>query len=1016
MSKSPLIGALICFLLISTTCRAELTPKVGKELQDTYQAMEKKRKGPFSINYCTCENGKLAPVADANMRVRPDPCRELENSKQLFCSAYRNDLAKKLGEHGLYVANIFSNEVFLWDTHTDHHRLAKGFIFEKFYLDTHPEAKLNTSRAYGGISGAEFEARYGPRFFQKYYSLPDWNDFQHYLVQYELQRRYFLRGHLSLINDIRNLTIAIYTSYRPFKPVKDLVHNRLCAAMIPLIEDFQRRHPQDEPNRENYQRLIGLIKQLTGVDASDLEEYPPRISQTRIKEQIRTVLALGEEQSLPFVAELSRLMVMARRVVAARDIPAAEAMELTNINCSANLILHVTLSRLMQQERTWTVKELLTLQRDLIGAAYGAGLLSSRELEAARQMIEELLSRDTSTAGEALQLLNRTARVAEWAQNTVRTAFQDVWGPWLVLFPDISGITDDIIRSSPLLSYGALVKAVRGLVLHKLELEHHVLGKSVTEGIRALNPGVAAGQLRFFSDSENYSRDDIMALESTSADLEPVAGIITRDEGNIVSHVQLLARALGIPNAIFLESLYADLWSAKGTSLYYAITPMGRVILKETGNIGATEKRILAEYQRRRGRDGEVRSGRQKLAIDLARLDLKQTAVLPLTRVRRRDSGVICGPKAAFLGELLHFSPDNVSRGLVIPFGIFQEHFKSAAVAVPDELKAISGLADAAMPLPVFVRRTYDVFFQELLTDPAVSTAELQAWIKPRLEIIRHSIRNIVLNPTLEEKLRVQLAALGLFSDEKQEKLTGLFIRSDTNVEDLPNFSGAGLNLTLFNVRTLADLLQGIKAVWASPFTYRAFSWRQTALDDPHLVFPSILLLESVPSEKSGVLITADVDTGDQTKMTVATAEGVGGTVDGSAAETLIWNGKRSILLAQFKAPQRRILVADDTGGSRMAPSTGAEYVLTEEELQQLVAAAEKIRKNFVPAISEEGETLAWDIEYGFKDGHLFLFQVRPFIGDSELRHLPALTALDKTVLKKVKVHFLLTDTVIWRQ
>ena len=89
---------------------------------------------------------------------------------------------------------------------------------------------------------------------------------------------------------------------------------------------------------------------------------------------------------------------------------------------------------------------------------------------------------------------------------------------------------------------------------------------------------------------------------------------------------------------------------------------------------------------------------------------------------------------------------------------------------------------------------------------------------------------------------------------------------------------------------TFNDVLEGVKEVWASPFTYRSFSWRQTVISDPNLVFPSIVVLESVPSEKSGVLITADVDTGDTTKMTIATAEGVGGTVDGSPAETLLYS------------------------------------------------------------------------------------------------------------------------------
>ena len=62
--------------------------------------------------------------------------------------------------------------------------------------------------------------------------------------------------------------------------------------------------------------------------------------------------------------------------------------------------------------------------------------------------------------------------------------------------------------------------------------------------------------MRFFADGQEYTRDNILALETTNAELEPVAGIITKDEGNVVSHVQLLARALGVPNAVFLDKHY----------------------------------------------------------------------------------------------------------------------------------------------------------------------------------------------------------------------------------------------------------------------------------------------------------------------------------------------------------------------------------------------------------------------------------------------------------------------------
>jgi len=47
----------------------------------------------------------------------------------------------------------------------------------------------------------------------------------------------------------------------------------------------------------------------------------------------------------------------------------------------------------------------------------------------------------------------------------------------------------------------------------------------------------------------------------------------------------------------------------------------------------------------------------------------------------------------------------------------------------------------------------------------------------------------------------------------------GVFVRSDTNVEDLPGFTGAGLNLTVPNVVGFENVLQSIRRVWASPFT-----------------------------------------------------------------------------------------------------------------------------------------------------------------------------------------------------
>lgn len=1016
MQKRIVAIAVVCFLVgLASFSGAELTPREKQDLRETYRIILAKEKGPFTINYCTCVNGKLAPVADKNMRVRPNPCLELEGVKQLFCSAYRNDLANNLAKYGLYVANIFSNEVYLWDRTDDHHRIAKGFILEKHYIENNPQAKITTSRAYGGISGAEFEVKYAPIYFAKYYALPDWTDFQHYLLQYELQRRYFLRNDLGSITDVRNLSSSIYRDNPDFKPLRDLIHNQMSPGLIPMVEDYLRENPHADKNDKRYAQLVSSLRKLTVLDKAGLRDYNSKITDPSVRRRLNSVLRTGSKSPLALLRNLSDLLIASRQTVAKKSVSPEQAVEIVNLNVSANLLLHVTAADLISQNKPWAAEDLLQIARDLVGGVYGAGLISNRELETASATIDELLADKRLTVGDVYAGLKRLSRVAEWAQATIRAAFYDVWEPWVFLFPEVKSIADDIIRSSPLLDYAILIKSMQDHVLSKLELEHEVLGKTFSTGLRALNPGLSLGPLVFLSDGNNYTRDSILALESTNAELEPVGGIITKDEGNAVSHIQLLARALGVPNAVFLENLYKNLNAVRGKELFYVITPKGRIILKEADKMDERDRLILNEYQanRKRTADGDARAHEAKLKINAERLDLDNSSVIPLTEVRRKDSGVFCGPKAAFLGELKRFFPNNVAPGVVIPFGVYYQHFKHARVALPDELK-FGGITRDGVSLPEFTAETYDVFFNRLLKDPKISSKSLAEWIKPRLEIIQHSIINMSLNPRFVNSLRDEMSSQGLFVDSGKEALRGVFVRSDTNVEDLPNFNGAGLNLTLFNLMTFSDVLEGIKKVWASPFSYRSFSWRQAVINDPNLVFPSIVVMEAVPSEKSGVLITADVESADPGFMTIATAEGVGGTVDGSPAETILYSPAKSTLLAQYKSPTRRILIGGGRGGVRLVASSGSESVLSQRELRKLVFAANKIKAVFAPEKGADGRPLPWDIEFGFVHDRLYLFQTRPFAGNSDLGNLPALAALDEDLTKKERKPFSLQERVVW--
>jgi hypothetical protein len=224
----------------------------------------------------------------------------------------------------------------------------------------------------------------------------------------------------------------------------------------------------------------------------------------------------------------------------------------------------------------------------------------------------------------------------------------------------------------------------------------------------------------------------------------------------------------------------------------------------------------------------------------------------------------------------------------------------------------------------------------------------------------------------------------------------GVFVRSDTNVEDLPGFTGAGLNLTLPNVVGEQAIVAAIAKVWASPFTARSFAWRQSLMTTPEHVYPAILLLKSVDNDKSGVLVTRDIESGSEAWLSVALNEGVGGAVDGQSAESLRIRGADGHLrlLAQATAPRRRQLAP--AGGVALLAASGADAVLQPKEAAQLITLARELPARFPPIVDADGRAAPADIEFGFQRGELRLFQIRPFLDNAGTRATRLLQEMDR--------------------
>jgi len=585
-------------------------------------------------------------------------------------------------------------------------------------------------------------------------------------------------------------------------------------------------------------------------------------------------------------------------------------------------------------------------------AAFGTGVINARLLAELKKTLS------TMTVSEVgletyLRDLAYLGRVPGWGTQALRMFFYQGMEKLTQIEPMAMLFIQDQLRGSPLLFYSRVLNGLSRDANQIAGVKHRLFEEDIGVGFIALNPGLARGTLHVkpdLSELEDFQADGIYLLPETVSDLPPVAGILTAGEGNPLSHVQLLARNLGIPNVTISNSVIAELSKHDGEQVVMAVSKSGLVEISPWSDKWK-DIFLIAEAA-----SGVV------IVPDLDKLDLTVRDVVQLDDLRASDSGRIVGPKAAKLGELRAHYPGHVSRGLAIPFGVFREEAFEQPYPGGDGTVfewMVENYADLAL-IPT--------------DDPEHAR---------KTELFRAELYDIVINTKLSAGFKDNLRA-AMRETFGSDNPPGVFVRSDTNVEDLAGFTGAGLNLTLPNVVGYDNLLSGIADVWASPFTARAFAWRQSHMTQPEHVYTSILLLESVASDKSGVLVTQDIDTGDRGVVSVAVNEGLGGAVDGQAAESLriALDGSYVQVLATATAPWRR--VPNPKGGLTLLPSSGNDTVLQPLEIDQVIDFAQHLPDKFPAITDDEGNSAPADVEFGFLNGDLRLFQLRPFL-DSKM-------------------------------
>ena len=781
------------------------------------------------------------------------------------------------------------------------------------------------------------------------------------------------------VQEVRHLSASLSDRDPGFKPVRNKIHGRPELTDADTVRSYQQANNVGELATD-FTRLAELIER---VYTADVGENLRTLNQSagsagNLKALVERALSeLSRKPSTRIkINILAQLLVDLRDQLSAVSQPPAR-LAIIDASLAVENELFISQAAFENQIDGLSRRNRIELLADQIRALYGVGLFSKRQFDAAAGAIDEFLQNPSIDVRTYKGTLDYLALAPNWGTQNLRRFFGDGIEKLNQIEPKLAHFIQDQLRSSPMFHYALQLDELARDANKLAGVRNELFGESVGVGFRGLNPGLAHGQLQMTlgDDIADLDVNGIYLLPETVSKLPPVAGILTAGEGNPLSHVQLLARNLGIPNVGVDQNLIARLKQYAGQHVSLAVSPAGSVRLSLDSSNESDSMQASNDAA-------------PIIQVEIEKLKLTERSFLKLSDLRATDSGKVVGPKAAKLGELKHHYPEAVAEGLTIPFGIFRDLLE----------QPMEGLSVTVFE---WMRSEYT----RLATLERNSTFR-----REQTESFRAKLEAIIRNGDPGDEFRTRLRS-EMIDTFGQDSSFGVFVRSDTNVEDLPGFTGAGLNLTVPNVVGIDNIIRAISEVWASPFSARSFAWRQTLMDKPEHVYPAVLLMRSVDVDKSGVLVTQDIDSGDRDWLSVAVNEGIGGAVDGQSAESLrinIVTGEVKLMATATASVRRKV---DLSGGVKKLSVSSSEYVLQAGEINQLINLAKELPTRFPAIVDASGASTPADIEFGFLDGQLKLFQIRPFLENDQARKHSVLLALDESLAERENLPVVLDES-----
>ncbi len=223
-------------------------------------------------------------------------------------------------------------------------------------------------------------------------------------------------------------------------------------------------------------------------------------------------------------------------------------------------------------------------------------------------------------------------------------------------------------------------------------------------------------------------------------------------------------------------------------------------------------------------------------------------------------------------------------------------------------------------------------------------------------------------------------------------------VRSSATAEDLPNASFAGQQETFLNVRGENNVLNKVRACWASLFEPRAIFYRSENNFDHFKVGIAVPVQKMVNAHTSGVMFTVDPVSGDKQKIIIEAIYGLGEfIVQGiESPDQYIVDKKSGEIIKKTISQQFKMLVRDQKGNKiySVPPDLQKLQKIKNAQILKLAILGKKLERHYF---------FPQDIEWAIENEQIYVLQTRPITTIDKIKEKTTLlTIKEKPFLKGV--------------